>query len=670
MLNFLRGISLANSFLQQESEIGSCLQKVVKVLGESTQADRCYIFTNKLDTDGNLKLYYTQEWCNVGIEPYLGDPSLSGHTYDTFPGLYDSFINNRAFFGLVKEITNKKFKKTMEMQGIQSYLFTPIFCDGNFWGWMGYDDCSHERNWEQYDVDVLFSVANNIGLRLHREQSESKFKVAEARLNLATSVSKQGLWEWDLKNHKLTFSEYFMEMLGYKHHEFEHTYQNWITRINPNDLPITEKNLQDYLKKNIDSFTTEHRIRHKEGHEIWVLVGGIANWDKAGKPEYMIGTQMDINQLKTQQLDILQQRNEYDLLINNLAEAVFKLNKKMEFSFINDFWFNISGYSKAESLHTSILDYIIENDRDLAEECFHSLSVKQDSFVKELRIKNKNGKIQWVKIIAKRFPIGINYDHSEIAGFIIDITNRKEAEQKALDLAELKSNFVAMASHQFRTPLTVIYSNIELLDNYNGQIEKKIASRISNLGERIKAEVNRMSDLMNNILLFGKYGHNTPTLNTKPSNLSTLCKRVISNYFVNQSDKRIVEFTCEKDDNRKVNVDELYFNYILTNIISNALKYSKGQRNPELSIHHKKDYLQIKIRDFGIGVPENEIDKLFNSFYRASNSITIPGSGLGLVVAKQFMELHGGSIDLQSKLGGGSTVKLNFPYAKKKNSIG
>lgn len=663
MLNLLRVISVANSFLLQESDIDSCLQKIVKALGESSQADRCYIFTNKLDTDGNLRLYYTQEWCKIGIKPYLGDPSLSGQTYDTVPDLYDSFINKRALFGLVKEITNKKLKKTMEMQGIQSYLFTPVFCDGNFWGWIGYDDCSHERIWEQFHVDVLFSIANNIGLRLHHEQSESKLKVAEAQLNLATSVSKQGLWEWNLINDKLTFSKSFMEMLGYKHHEFEHTYENWRSKINPNDLPITEKNLQDYLKNNIDSFNTEHRIRHKDGHEIWALVSGIAILDKAGKPHYMIGTQMDINQLKTQQLDIEQQTNEYDWLMINLAEVVFKLNKKMEFSVINDFWFNISGYKIAESLHTSILDYIIENDRNQAEECFHSLSLKQESFVKELRIKNKNGKIQWVKIIAKKFPIGLNYDHSEIAGCIIDLTDRKEAEQKALDLKELKSNFIAMASHQFRTPLTVIYSNIELIYNHTSQIETKIASRIINLGERIKSEVNRISDLMNNILLFGKYEYEVPTLNTKPSNLSKLCKRLIRNYFVNQYDKRIVEITCEKDDNRRVNVDEIFFNYILTNIISNALKYSEGQRNPELSIRQKKDFLQIKIRDFGIGVPEDERDKLFNSFYRASNSITIPGLGLGLVVAKQYMELHGGNIDLQSKLGRGSTVILNFPYA-------
>lgn len=670
MLNFLRGISIANGLLLEESEISSCLQKVVEVLGQATQVDRCYIFTNRIDTDGQLKLYYTQEWCNKGIEPYLGAPELSGHTYDVFPGLYETFINNISLYGLVKEIVNQKFKETMEMQDIKSYLFTPIFCDGNFWGWMGYDDCNNERIWEQSDVDVLFAVARNIGLRLHREQTEEKFKAAEDRLNLAISISKQGLWEWDLKTDVVKYSDYFAEMLGYEPEKFEQTYANWRNLVNPEDLDKTEIKIKEYLNKQTDNYTVELRMRHKKGHEIWVKGAGMAKWDKDGTPLYMVGTQMDITELKTQQLVIERQRNEYDQLINNLAEAVFRLNKNMEFSFINDYWLNISGFMNVESLHTSILDYIIEEDRALAATCFHSLNEQQkESTIQELRIKNKKNEIKWVQIIARRFIVNSKSEDSAIVGSIVDITERRESEQKAKELTELKSNFVTMASHQFRTPLTVIYSNIELLENYTDKIEIKVGSSIKKLANRVKSEVNRMTDLMNNILLFGRYNSKDITLHTKPSDLTILCKRVIDTYFTNQPDNRIIEFHIDEKNKRKVQIDEVFFTYILTNIISNAFKYSEGEKNPELTIHNKQDCIQIEVSDYGIGVPEDEIDKLFNSFYRASNTSTIPGSGLGLVVAKQFMELHGGSINLESKLGVGSKVTLTFPYAESKNPV-
>ena len=101
--------------------------------------------------------------------------------------------------------------------------------------------------------------------------------------------------------------------------------------------------------------------------------------------------------------------------------------------------------------------------------------------------------------------------------------------------------------------------------------------------------------------------------------------------------------------------------HVITNIISNAFKYSKGCPNPELLISYESNKAIIQIRDYGIGIPEDEIEKVFHSFYRASNTVTYQGSGLGLSVAKQFMELHNGKIFLSSKLGEGTKVRLILP---------
>jgi signal transduction histidine kinase len=218
-----------------------------------------------------------------------------------------------------------------------------------------------------------------------------------------------------------------------------------------------------------------------------------------------------------------------------------------------------------------------------------------------------------------------------------------------------------MASHQFRTPLTVIYSNLELLENYNQEFEIKIADKYNTLSQRIRGEVNRLTKLMNNILLFGRFNIHELVLNSKSIILSDLVLSVITNYFSRQNDGRKV---IVKGDigTKEFILDELFFTYVLTNILSNAFKYSKGAHNPELSIVHEKDWAKIEIRDFGIGVPKDELPKLFNSFFRASNTSTIQGSGLGLVVARQFMELHKGNIEIDSELGQGTLVTLKLPY--------
>ena len=104
--------------------------------------------------------------CNNDIEPYIDSPNLSGLTYAAFPGLYQKLVKNEPYYGLVKESENGYFRELMEMQGIKSYLFTPIFSNNLFWGWIGYDDCKTERIWVDEEVHALQTVSNNIGLRL------------------------------------------------------------------------------------------------------------------------------------------------------------------------------------------------------------------------------------------------------------------------------------------------------------------------------------------------------------------------------------------------------------------------------------------------------------------------------------------------------------------------
>jgi signal transduction histidine kinase len=278
----------------------------------------------------------------------------------------------------------------------------------------------------------------------------------------------------------------------------------------------------------------------------------------------------------------------------------------------------------------------------------------------EVRLMQSNGLVRWIQIIATKFR-SISSENSAIAGSIIDIHNRKEAEGREKELTEMKSNFVAMASHQFRTPLTIIYSNMELIESYAAKPDQSFSKKLTSLSSRIKGEIDRISDLMNNILLFGRYNANeVVVISSKPLILSDLVRQVANTYFDKQPDGRRVVIKGE-EVKRMVNLDELLFTYILTNILSNAFKYSIGAQNPELEIIYKETEAELIIKDYGIGIPEEDKPKLFSSFYRASNTATIQGSGLGLVVAKQFIELHDGKIEICSKLNKGTSVTLTLP---------
>jgi len=474
--------------------------------------------------------------------------------------------------------------------------------------------------------------------------------------------SQQGQWYWDIANNKVSYSILFMSMLGYDHHEFEHTFENWTSRIHPEDLSFVLNALQDYLDGKSYTYAEEFRIKHKNGKYLWVRGSGVAERDEKGIPIFMAGSHLDINKLKEQQQAIEDQRNDYDNLINNLAETVFRLDENKEFKFLNSYWKSISGYDDAESLNHSILKYILPDDLASTNQYLNKLlKIKSEACVFDTRLIKKDGTVKWVQIIARNTKESNSKSYA-ITGSIININENKEAEFREKELIELKANFVSMASHQFRTPLTVIYSNLELLEEYSKKLETKLETRIITLSDRIKNEVNRLTDLMNNILLFGRNISKEPTLNSKKIILSSLVNSVIANYFSKEPDGRKVVLT--ENNNKKVFLlDELFFTYILTNILSNAFKYSSGCKNPELNIVYGKDAAKIMIRDYGIGIPKDELNKLFSSFFRGSNTSTIQGSGLGLVVAKQFMELHNGKIEIESELGKGTLVTLIIPYS-------
>lgn len=661
MRSILNGVSLANGFLLLNEDIQLSLQKVVSALGEATQVDRCYIFTNKFEAN-ELKLYYTQEWCNKGVESHFGNPDLSGISYDSLPGLYNDFIAKKPIYGLVKKSSNLLFKEIMESQDIKSYLFTPIFMQDIFWGWIGYDNCKYEQIWQKEDVDALFTIAKNIGIKLVSNKNESKLIKAKERFELTTLASQQGIWEWNLIEDKLYFSKNYMKMLGYSQYDFEHSFDNFKKRIHKQDISRLLKSLNDYLNKIVDIFIVDFRIKHKNGKYIWIRGSGIAQWDESNKAIYIVGSHLDITEIKSQQRQLEIQRDEYNYLINNLAEVVFRLNNKYQFTFLNNYWEVLSGSKKEDSLFNFFSNYIGEEHIKVLNKQFDLLKSKTQNIVSfNIQLKLKSGDYIWVQIMAKLLKKSANEDKSIIAGSILDINDRVLSEIRQKDLIEMKEEFVSMASHQFRTPLTVIYANAELLELYTANLPPPLVNKLDTILFRIKGEVDRMKKLMNNILVFGKYNLNEVKLNLEETNLSAFIINLLETYFYNLSDNRKISFN-ENKVNKKIFLDQLLFSHVITNIISNSIKYSEGKNNPIICINYESDFFQITVEDYGIGVPEDEIDKLFSSFYRASNTQTIAGSGLGLVVAKQFTELHGGSIKINSTLNIGTTITLIFPY--------
>ncbi|MBL4703833.1 MAG: PAS domain S-box protein, partial [Flavobacteriales bacterium] len=230
---------------------------------------------------------------------------------------------------------------------------------------------------------------------------------------------------------------------------------------------------------------------------------------------------------------------------------------------------------------------------------------------------------------------------------------------KEKELGELKSRFVSTASHQFRTPLTVIQSSMGILSMQRDNMDEEFRPRFEKVYNRIKGQISRMTELMNDVLIIGKINGGNIELSLIPTDVVALCKGIIASYDETQTDNRKMGFKTQGNP-RKIMLDTRLMEHAISNLISNAFKYSVGRKAPETIILFTESEVEILVKDSGIGIPSKDIPQLFEPFYRASNVNEVAGTGLGIAIAKEYVELNNGHIEVETKVNKGTKFRIKF----------
>ncbi len=280
----------------------------------------------------------------------------------------------------------------------------------------------------------------------------------------------------------------------------------------------------------------------------------------------------------------------------------------------------------------------------------------------EYRIVRPDGAIRW--ICDRCFPIqnsaGEVYRRTGVSQ---DITERKRAEEirrnleKERELGELKLRFFSMASHEFRTPLSTILISAQLLENSapNWTTEKKLKNI-----HRIQSAAKTMTQLLTDILTLTRAESGKLEFKPQRLDLDKFCSDLVEEVELSSRAQQSI-FLIGNCSGKNGYLDEKLLRSILSNLLSNAVKYSREDSHIYFTLDCESDSVIFEIQDQGIGISKEDQENLFESFHRGQNVGDVPGTGLGLAVVKKCIDLHGGSITVESKVGVGTTFTVSLP---------
>jgi PAS domain S-box-containing protein len=334
--------------------------------------------------------------------------------------------------------------------------------------------------------------------------------------------------------------------------------------------------------------------------------------------------------------------------------------------------FNLSAYKQAKSLFNremkagkTIYQVISDENKKIIGKHMNRV-VRGEKTKLELQIKDQKRVEHWFEF--NFVPIEENNLVTGIFMNITEITERKIAEQNIFtslerekELNQMKTRFISMVSHEFRTPMANIYSNTQLLEKFEKKWneEKKAKSF-----KRIFDSVRILNSMLDDVSLFGKKQSGKLKSNPVPIDLIPFIKGVIDETLSNFNTGRKVLIQSNVQI-KTFQTDKFLLRHSLTNLINNALKYSNSDSEVLLKLNQlNKAWLTITIIDKGMGIPKKELEYIFEPFYRSTNVENISGTGLGMAIVKHSIDLLKGKITINSQVGKGTEVHIKLPLAQ------
>ena len=419
------------------------------------------------------------------------------------------------------------------------------------------------------------------------------------------------------------------------------------------------------LKKNGDKFDVEISLNHFKAEAETYVVAVITDVTERVLQQKEI-KELNANlerKVEERTKQVLESQKLYAAIAKNFPNGTINVfDRELNYLFIEGLELQELGVNTEKLIGTSYLERLNKDVRSLMER----------ELMKVFKGDSKDFEIQFHNQIYRINAVPLNYDKDKIDKILVveeNITEQKMIEQqreealrKERQLNEMKSRFVSMASHEFRTPLSTVLSSVSLIEKY---IERDQIDKTSKHIKRVRGAVAGLTEILNDFLSVERLESNKNVV--KPSAFDYVefaLDMVEEMRTVCLEGQKIVTKFKGIERGQKIQTDPKILKNILYNLLSNAIKYSKEGEQIDFHTEVSKNELSITVKDSGIGIPQEEQSELFERFFRAKNVTNIKGTGLGLNIVKKYVDMLGGSINFESKLNQGTTFYLTLPIEK------
>jgi len=651
--------SISNLVIET-TNLDNLLESIHKLLKQ-------YIAANNF----HLALYNQKE--NLLDFPYYVDEIFGGKV-DAYKrsfskGLTEYAIRQKEPVFLYEETINELVQQgEIQLYGPvpKVWLGVPLKMDNRIIGAISVKSHSDRNKYRRKELNLLDFISGQIAIVVERKRYEDKINKQRAKLNAIFESSTHLIWSinrnWGLTSFNKNYAKIVIDKYGA------------VPVLDPDGekkhFVLAEEKQKEFVKaKYREAFKGEPQhfeviINDPEGKETWreVFLNPIFLPD--GTIDEVSGISHDITQKKLSDIAIKDSERKFRHIFESFQDVYYRADLRGSIKLVSPSVKELIGYAPEEVFNTNVNQYFetATTQKELLKQLFHKGQVRNY----EAKLTTKQGQILQVTCNL-RLIYGWNNKPIAVDGVIRDITYLLDAQnelRKAKNIAEhslkVKEQFLANMSHEIRTPMNGITGMIDLLLGTPLDREQK------DYVDTIKKSSKILLEILNDILDLSKLEAGKMELKPIAVDLIKTIEEIHALFEARASEKGITfSFNIDSDVPQFINVDETRLLQILSNLTSNAIKFTdEGSVQLDVSNITAKDraLLKFEVKDTGIGIQQEDMEKLFKNFNQLDNSMSkvYSGTGLGLAISKELTRLMNGTINLESKVGEGSTFSFTI----------